>query len=36
MGLTEIDWEGVDWIGLAEDRDDWLARVNAMMTFGVP
>jgi hypothetical protein len=21
MGLLEIGWDGVDWIGLAQDRD---------------
>jgi hypothetical protein len=23
MDLKEIGWEGVDWINLAEDRDEW-------------
>jgi hypothetical protein len=26
----EIDWGGVDWIGLAQDRDKWRALVNAV------
>jgi hypothetical protein len=21
FGLQEVEWEGVDWIGVAEDRD---------------
>jgi hypothetical protein len=28
MGLLEIGWGGVDWIGLAQDRDKWRALVN--------
>jgi hypothetical protein len=28
MGLLEIGWSGVDWIGLAQDRDKWRALVN--------
>jgi hypothetical protein len=23
MDLGEIGWRGVDWIGLAQDRDKW-------------
>jgi hypothetical protein len=25
MGLGEIGWEGVNWIYLAQDRDQWQA-----------
>jgi hypothetical protein len=35
MDLREIGWEGVDWIRLAEDRDRWLAVVNAVMNLRV-
>jgi hypothetical protein len=28
MDPGEIVWEGVDWIHLAEDRDQWQAFVN--------
>jgi hypothetical protein len=26
--LTEIGWDGMDWIYLAQDRDQWRALVN--------
>jgi len=31
--LQEMGLEGMDWIGLAEDRDRWLAIMNAVMNF---
>jgi hypothetical protein len=30
MDLLVIGWGGVDWIGLAQDRDKWKALVNAV------
>jgi hypothetical protein len=30
MDLLEIGWGGVDWIGLAQDRDKWRALVIVM------
>jgi hypothetical protein len=36
MDLGEIGWGGVDWIGLAQDRDKWRALVNAVMNLWVP
>jgi hypothetical protein len=31
----EIGWGGVDWIGLAQDRDKWRALVNAVTNLRV-
>jgi hypothetical protein len=31
MDLREIGWDGMDWIDLAQDRDQWWALVNAVM-----
>jgi hypothetical protein len=36
MDLEEIGWGGVDWIGLPEDRDKWLALVNSVSNLRVP
>jgi hypothetical protein len=37
MDLREIGWDGVDWIELAQDRDQWSALVNTvMMNLRVP
>jgi hypothetical protein len=29
--LGEIVWDGMDWINLAQDRDQWRALVNTVM-----
>jgi hypothetical protein len=34
--LREIGWDGLDWIDLAYDRDQWRALVNMVMNFRVP
>jgi hypothetical protein len=34
--LGEIELGGVDWIGLAQDRDKWRALVIAVMILRVP
>jgi hypothetical protein len=36
MDLREIGWDGMNWIDMAEDRDQWRALVNAVMNLGVP
>jgi hypothetical protein len=36
MDLREIGWDGMDWIDLAHDRDQWMALVNAVMNLRVP
>jgi hypothetical protein len=28
MDFTETGWDGMDWIDLAQDRDQWRALVN--------
>jgi hypothetical protein len=35
MDLREIGWDGMGWIDLAEDRDQWRALVNAVMNLWV-
>jgi hypothetical protein len=36
MDLREIGWDGMDWIDLAQDRDQWRALVNTVMNFRFP
>jgi hypothetical protein len=36
MGLREIKWDGMDWIELAQDSDQWRALVNTVMNLRVP
>jgi len=35
MCHTEIEWQDVDWVYLAEDIDKWQALVNIVMNFQV-
>jgi predicted small integral membrane protein len=35
MDLQEVGYVGMDWIGLAVDRDRWWAIVNAVMNLRV-
>jgi hypothetical protein len=34
--LREIGWDGMDWIDLAQDRDQWRALVNTVMNLQIP
>jgi hypothetical protein len=36
MDLRETGWDGLDWIDLAQDRDQWRALVNVVMNLQVP
>jgi hypothetical protein len=36
MDLREIGWDGMDWIDLAQDREQWRALVNMVMNLPVP
>jgi hypothetical protein len=36
MDFREIWWEGVDWMHLAQDMDQWQVLVNMVMNFQVP
>jgi len=35
MDLRKIGWEGVDWINLAQDRNQWRSVVNTVMNLRV-
>jgi hypothetical protein len=36
MDFREIRWDGMDWIDLVQDRDQWRALVNTVMKLRVP
>jgi hypothetical protein len=36
IDLRKIGWDGVDWIDLAQNRDQWRALVNTVMNLRVP
>jgi hypothetical protein len=36
MDLREIGWDCMDWIDLVQDRDQWRALVNTVISFRVP
>jgi hypothetical protein len=35
-GLREVGWVGIDWIDLAQDRDQLRVLVNTVMNLRVP
>jgi hypothetical protein len=36
IDFREIEWDGVDWIHVGQDRDQWRALVNTVMNLRVP
>jgi hypothetical protein len=36
MDLRERRWDGMDWIDLAQNRDQWRTLANAVMKLRVP
>jgi hypothetical protein len=36
MDVGERGFRGIDWIGLARDRDEWRALVKAVINIRVP
>jgi hypothetical protein len=36
LHLREIGWDGVDWIDLPQDRNQWRALLNMAMNLVVP
>jgi hypothetical protein len=36
IDLREGGWDGMDWIDLAQDRDQWKALLNTVMNLRVP
>jgi hypothetical protein len=36
INIREIEWDGMDWINEAQDKDQWRALVNTVMNLRVP
>jgi hypothetical protein len=36
INLREIEWGGVDWIDLAQDKNNWKALMYTVMNLRVP
>jgi hypothetical protein len=36
MDLRGRRWDGVDWIDMAQDRDQWRVLVNTVLNLRVP
>jgi hypothetical protein len=36
IDLRDIGWDGVDWIDMAQNRDEWMTLVNTVLNLRVP
>jgi hypothetical protein len=36
INLQQVEWEGVDWIDLDQDKDRWRALVNVVINLPFP
>jgi hypothetical protein len=36
IDLRKIGWDGVDWIDMAQDMDQWRALVNTVLNLLIP
>jgi hypothetical protein len=36
VDLREIGWDGMEWIDLAQDRDQWRALLDTVINLRVP
>jgi hypothetical protein len=36
MDLRDTEWDGMDWIDLAHDMDQWRALMNTVMNIPIP
>jgi hypothetical protein len=36
IDLREIEWDGMDWFDVTQDRDQWRALLNTVMNLRVP
>jgi hypothetical protein len=36
IDVRDIGWGGMDWINLAQDKDQWRALVNTLINLQVP
>jgi hypothetical protein len=36
LDLRETGWDGMDWIDMAQNRDQWRALVNTLLNLWIP